>query len=237
MRAWRRLEKTCGAEAAVVLEDDAILANGFDRCATWMWRSITARLPEPDMLHLTYYRHLTPQKSCVHPLANASRFVRLRCPTGLITGSQAYVVSKRGAARARQALTPLRVRGNARSFDTLLGLASMELERFAISSPCDEPARHDWDVRSVRVYGLPAPAPPGAPAPRVHRVHAWNLSLARARERRVTAMNATRAMHRLALRPAPHGFASSSFCSSALHVPSTRRWTARTVGSDVSDDQ
>ena len=37
-------------------------------------------------------------------LGQVPLFVRLRCPVGMNTGQQAYVISRRGAARAREAL-------------------------------------------------------------------------------------------------------------------------------------
>tara|TARA_B110001452_G_scaffold265087_1_gene269202 strand:+ start:2939 stop:3676 length:738 start_codon:yes stop_codon:yes gene_type:complete len=153
MRAWRAVQaQPPGWDAAIVLEDDAILHSGFQRRATALWRSA---LPlKPDFLHLTYFRHLTP-KPCVQPVEGYPRIVRLRCPHGMNTGQQAYVVSRRGAGRAQQALNPLEKRGKAQSFDLLLGEASMVLERFAVAKVLDEPAKHNWSVRSIRVHGLP----------------------------------------------------------------------------------
>lgn len=109
---------------------------------------------KPDFLHLTFFRHLTP-KTCVLPVEGYPRIVRLRCPHGMNTGQQAYVVSRHGARRAREALNPLQPRGRANSFDLLLGEASMVLERFAVARVQDEPAKHNWTMRSIRVHGLP----------------------------------------------------------------------------------
>jgi len=168
MRAWRKVEALpLGEGAAIVLEDDVKLRPGFAHRATELWRQ--ARPLQPDLLHLYYFRHLT-QPSCVHRLveqlersgertaALVPLFVRLRCPIGLNTGTNAYVISRRGAARARQALLPLRVNTSgsphASSFDLLLGRASMLLDRFALAQRRDDAATHDWKARSIRSYGL-----------------------------------------------------------------------------------
>ena len=152
MRAWRHVEAQPDSDAAIVLEDDAILRSGFQRRATALW---TRALPlKPDFLHLTYFRHLTP-KTCIHNVEGHPKLIRLRCPHKLNTGQQAYVVSRRGAGRALKALNPLERRGRAGSFDLLLGEASMVLERFAVAKYKDEPASHNWSMRSIRVHGLP----------------------------------------------------------------------------------
>lgn len=173
MRAWRAVEALPerGWGAAIVLEDDVKLAPGFATRATELWRK--AAPLDPDFLHLTLFRHLTPPH-CVQRLVAGRRrrpapattaaleplFARLRCPLGMNTGAQAYVVSRRGAARAREALLPLRINTSvtphAASFDLLMGRASMWLERFALARQRDEPATHDWKARSIRVHGLSA---------------------------------------------------------------------------------
>ena len=100
----------------LALTQALILTPGFARRATELWRK--AAPLEADMLHLGLFRHLTPP-DCIHRLVEQRErsghrtasliplFVRLRCPLGMNTGQQAYVISRRGAARARKVLLPL----------------------------------------------------------------------------------------------------------------------------------
>ncbi|KAL1496268.1 hypothetical protein AB1Y20_016231 [Prymnesium parvum] len=147
MQVWARLAAGAyGArvDAALVLEDDATLKPGFRRLVRQLLEA-TCDL-DWDVLMLTWYRHLT-QPHCVHALPGRPEVVLLRCSSGLITGTNAYLITRRGAQRAREVLRPLR----RTSKDLQLGIHSEKLNWFGATTPA---AGHDWSARSERVYGL-----------------------------------------------------------------------------------
>lgn len=167
MQAWRAVLAT-QQPAAIVLEDDMLLQPKFAFRATTLLQRAARRLGglvNIDMLHLSLFRHLTNATRCIKPLdpprgpipprARRLPLIRLRCAAGLNTGMGAYMITRHGATRALKELTPIpKPTKHIKSFDLMMGRASIRLNRFAPSASVHDLARHDWKIPSVRVHGL-----------------------------------------------------------------------------------
>ena len=134
----------------LVLEDDAILQPGFLPSVGRLLRRCDALAF--DLCSITWYRHMVP-RHCVHPVAGADGrgdppVVRLSCEHGgMVTGTAAYFISARGAARALETALPMHA-----NIDVQIGARSHQLRWFASAKEWSM-AKHDFSVRSVRVTG------------------------------------------------------------------------------------
>ena len=162
MKVWKRLAAgSYSADQVLVFEDDATLQPDFVMQTRRLLQLCHGL--DYDMLMLGWYKHLT-DASCQHAIPGRPEVRLLRCPSGLNTGTNAYILTKRGARRALEVLTPLRHT----SKDIQLAGGSARLNWFGATQ---ELAGHNWGMRSVRVYGLEGDVRARRPPPASRR--AW----------------------------------------------------------------